>query len=72
MALKFCISLKAKPLSSAALTIASPNGCSEPFSALAAKTSNSSSPVVAVKISVTFGLPSVNVPVLSKTMVSIL
>ena len=71
MALKLDISLNLIFLSSAPFTIASPRGCSEPFSLLAAIDNNSSSDIVVVIISVTTGLPSVIVPVLSNTIVSI-
>ena len=57
--------------SSAFFTIASPNGCSDPFSALAASINNSSSEISSAIISVTTGFPSVIVPVLSKTIVLI-
>ena len=51
-------------------TMASPNGCSEPCSAAAARRSSCSSDIALVTIrSVTVGFPSVMVPVLSKTMV---
>ena len=64
------------PLSSISLslfTIASPRGCSEPFSALKAICNNSFSLTLSVAIiSVTTGLPSVIVPVLSNIIVSIL
>ena len=66
------IALSSKFFSSASLTIASPNGCSDPFSALAAKIRISSFEMSLVIISVTTGLPSVIVPVLSKTIVLIL
>ena len=59
-------------LFSASLTIASPNGCSDPFSAAAANFNSSSSFIEADIISVTFGFPSVIVPVLSNTIVLIL
>ena len=55
--------------SSASLTIASPRGCSEPFSAEAANKSSSSFEIFSQIISVTLGFPSVIVPVLSKTTV---
>ncbi|MPM10760.1 hypothetical protein SDC9_57094 [bioreactor metagenome] len=59
--------------SSASRTIASPSGCSDPFSADAASSNSSSgfSPS-RTSTSVTFGFPSVIVPVLSKTIVWIL
>ena len=56
----------------AALTIASPNGCSDPFSALAAKANNILFSFPLDTISVTTGFPSVIVPVLSNTIVLIL
>ena len=71
-ALKCSRLLNSKLLSSASLTIASPRGCSDPFSALAAKTNTSSSFIPLQIISVTLGFPSVIVPVLSNTIVSIL
>ena len=50
--------------------MASPNGCSEPFSAEAANNKrNFSSKFSAATISVTTGFPSVMVPVLSKIIV---
>ena len=55
--------------SSASLTIASPRGCSEPFSAEAANKRSSSFEIFSQIISVTLGFPSVIVPVLSKTTV---
>ncbi len=58
------------PRSSARFTIASPSGCSEPFSAEAASWSSASSlnPSVST-MSVTTGAPSVMVPVLSSTTI---
>ena len=54
----------------AALTIASPSGCSEPTSTAAASRSTSASPrFPSGTISVTFGSPRVSVPVLSNTTV---
>ena len=69
MALNESSSLRQYPRSTASRTIASPNGCSEPFSALAAYLSNSSSGKPIVTMSVTLGFPSVIVPVLSNTIV---
>ncbi|MPM97895.1 hypothetical protein SDC9_145075 [bioreactor metagenome] len=68
---KFFVSARLRSLSSAPLTIASPSGCSDPFSAVAAikSTSCCSRPETA-NMSVNFGVPSVSVPVLSNTMVS--
>jgi hypothetical protein len=58
--------------SCAAATIASPSGCSLAFSTLAAHRSASlSSKPLAATMATTFGLPSVSVPVLSTTRVSI-
>ncbi len=70
--LKDVISNNSNPLSTPATTIASPNGCSDPFSAEEAYLNNSSSLNPLVTISVTLGLPSVIVPVLSNTTVLIL
>jgi hypothetical protein len=60
------------PRSAAAATIAAASGCSLPRSTLAAKRSTcaSSNPSAGVTAT-TFGLPSVSVPVLSTTSVSI-
>ncbi len=68
---KFFASVRLIFLSSAPLTMASPSGCSDPFSAVAAikSTSLSLRPETA-NTSVSFGVPSVRVPVLSKTIVS--
>ncbi|MNS80428.1 hypothetical protein D3C72_1141070 [compost metagenome] len=73
MALNFSAIKSSIFLFSASLTIASPNGCSDPFSAEAAICSNllSSKSLIDI-ISVTFGLPSVIVPVLSKIIEFIL
>ena len=73
IATNLSILYKPKFFFSPSLTIASPRGCSEPFSALAAIFKSSSlliSP--SVIISVTTGFPSVIVPVLSNTIVFIL
>ncbi|MNE93892.1 hypothetical protein D3C80_1917970 [compost metagenome] len=69
IALKLSTFLNSKFLSSAPFTIASPRGCSDPFSALAAYINNLFSSYPLVIISVTLGFPSVIVPVLSNTMV---
>ncbi len=53
-------------------TMASPRGCSDPFSAEAARRRSSSSSIPSVTTSVTSGSPRVNVPVLSNTIVSTL
>ena len=71
MALKAVAFFKASFSSVAFCRIAPANGCSEPCSKEAAtfKISNFEFRIsVAVKISVIFGLPTVSVPVLSKTM----
>ena len=66
-------SLKASPRSCAALRIAGASGCSLPRSTLAARRSTSfSSTPAAGTTATTFGLPSVSVPVLSITSVSML
>src|SRR5215218_7839561 len=59
------------PFSLAFLITACAKGCSEPVSAIAASLNNSCSPISSVKDtkSVTDGFPTVNVPVLSKTIV---
>ena len=73
IALKFLTSTNFIPISSPYLTIASPNGCSDVFSALAAICIIDFSSISSVTItSVTFGLPSVIVPVLSNITVSTL
>ncbi len=59
----------AMPSAAARRTIASPRGCSEPFSAEAANRSSSLPSVPDATISVTSGSPLVRVPVLSNTMV---
>ncbi len=55
------------PRALAPLTMASPSGCSEFFSATAARRSTSASSPLAATTSVTEGCPLVSVPVLSKT-----
>ena len=61
----------ARPCSLARATIASPSGCSEPCSAAAASARTSSSDTEGAAItSVTAGLPTVKVPVLSSTATS--
>ena len=70
MASKFVTSSNAAPCSLALATIASPRGCSDATSRLAARRMRASASVEsAVTTSVTTGVPFVIVPVLSKTTI---